>query len=629
MIENKNRTQEEAKSIQVAEESREMDWKSKSFMGSMFMGDLDVDLSYPFPTQSVEDREAGDHVIERFEAWAKDNLDGDAIDKAQEIPPHVWKGLAELGLFGIKIDKEYGGLGLSQTNYVRILGAVAKYCGSTAATLSAHQSIGVPQPLKLFGTEEQKKKWLPRIAKGELSAFALTEPGAGSDPASMTTEALKQADGSWIINGEKLWCTNGTLADLYVVMARTTSDDGRKGITAFVVEGRSEGLEVVHRCRFLGIRAIENGLIRFRNVKVPAENVILGEGKGLKLALTTLNDGRLGIPAVAAFVSKDVLDFSASWAKSRVQWGKAVGSHEAGAQKLAEIAGQTYAMETLALYGAALSDRHSVDIRMEAATAKMWNSERSWEVADTAFQLRGGRGFETEKSVEGRGEVGFPMERVLRDTRINRIVEGTTDVMHLFIAREALDGHLRNAGGLFKKGATLWDKVKTVGKCALIYPKWYVKNVVGSIFDKFFKFDDRIAQQLNWTERNTRRLALTLFHQMLLRGPKLEMRQLILARLVDIGAELAVMALVASRLQTEKDRKDANFTHNMTVMEHFFKSRRAVVERLFSDVWDNADLEATRAAGAVMARAGDLPQPSGSELPALERKYCSDFTAKN
>ena len=474
MIENKNRTSEEAKSIQVAEESRELDWKSKSFMGSMFMGDLDIDLAYPFPEQSEEDRKAGDDVIAAFESWARDNLDGDAIDKAQEIPPHVWKGIADLGLFGIKIPKEYGGLGLSQTNYVRILGAVAKYCGSTAATLSAHQSIGVPQPLKLFGTEEQKKKWLPRIAKGELSAFALTEPGAGSDPASMVTEAVKQADGTWVINGEKLWCTNGTLADLYVVMARTVSEDGRKGITAFVVEGRTEGLEVVHRCRFLGIRAIENGLIRFRNVKVPAENVILGEGKGLKLALTTLNDGRLGIPAVAAFVSKDVLDFSASWAKSRVQWGKSVGHHEAGAQKLADIAGQTYAMETLALYGAALSDRHNVDIRMEAATAKMWNSERSWEVADTAFQLRGGRGFETEKSVNDRTEVGFPMERVLRDTRINRIVEGTTDVMHLFIAREALDGHLRNAGGLFKKGATFLDKLKVVGKCALIYPKWYL-----------------------------------------------------------------------------------------------------------------------------------------------------------
>jgi len=626
MIENKNRTSEEAKSIQVAEESRELDWKSKSFMGSMFMGDLDIELSYPFPEQSVADREAGDEIIARFDAWAKDNLDGDAIDKAQEIPPHVWKGIAELGLFGIKIPKEYGGLGLSQTNYVRILGAVAKYCGSTAATLSAHQSIGVPQPLKLFGTEEQKKKWLPRIAKGELSAFALTEPGAGSDPASMVTEAVKQPDGSWIINGEKLWCTNGTLADLYVVMARTVSDDGRKGITAFVVEGRSEGLEVVHRCRFLGIRAIENGLIRFRNVKVPAENVILGEGKGLKLALTTLNDGRLGIPAVAAFVSKDVLDFSASWAKSRVQWGKAVGNHEAGAQKLAEIAGQTYAMETLALYGAALSDRHNVDIRMEAATAKMWNSERSWEVADAAFQLRGGRGFETEKSVEGRGEVGFPMERVLRDTRINRIVEGTTDVMHLFIAREALDGHLRNAGGLFKKGATLWDKIKVIGKCALIYPKWYISNVVGSIFDKFDKFDDNLSRHLSWVDGYTRRLALTLFHQMLLRGPKLEMRQLILARLVDIGAELAVMALVASRLQTEKDRKDPNFSRNMTVMEHFFKSRRGVVKRLFSEVWDNADLEATVAANAVMERAEMLPRRGETDLPAIERKFCSDYT---
>ena len=628
MIENKNRTSEEAKSIQVAEESRELDWKSKSFMGSMFMGDLDINLAYPFPEQSDEDRKAGDDVFTSFESWAHDNLDGDAIAKAQEIPPHVWKGIADLGLFGIKIPKEYGGLGLSQTNYVRILGAVAKYCGSTAATLSAHQSIGVPQPLKLFGTEEQKKKWLPRIAKGELSAFALTEPGAGSDPASMVTEAVKQADGSWVINGEKLWCTNGTLADLYVVMARTVSEDGRKGITAFVVEGRSEGLEVVHRCRFLGIRAIENGLIRFRNVKVPAENVILGEGKGLKLALTTLNDGRLGIPAVAAFVSKDVLDFSASWAKSRVQWGKAVGAHEAGAQKLADIAGQTYAMETLALYGAALSDRHSVDIRMEAATAKMWNSERSWEVADTAFQLRGGRGFETEKSVEDRGEVGFPMERILRDTRINRIVEGTTDVMHLFIAREALDGHLRNAGGLFKKGATLWDKVKTIGKCALVYPRWYIGNLVGPIFEKFSKFDDGVSQHLSWAEQQTRNLALTLFHQMLLRGPKLEMRQLILARLVDIGAELAVMALVASRLQTEKDRKDPNFSYNMTIMEHFFKSRRAVVERLFFEVWNNADLEATAAANAVMERADMLPHRGETELVAIDRKFCSDYTGR-
>lgn len=623
MIENKNRTQDEAKSIQVAEESREMDWKSKSFMASMFMGELDLSLASPFPLQSKEDREIGDTVIKKVKEWADENLDGNAIDKAQNIPAHVWKGLAELGLFGIKIPKEYGGLGMSQTNYMRIIGTVANYCGSTAATLSAHQSIGVPQPLKLFGTEEQKKKYLPRIAAGELTAFALTEPGAGSDPANMVTTAVKQEDGSWVLTGEKLWCTNGTLADLYVVMARTVSSDGRKGITAFVVEGKWEGVEVVHRCRFLGIRAIENGLIRFNGVKIPAENVILGEGKGLKLALTTLNDGRLGIPAVAAFTSKEILAFSSSWAKTRAQWGKEIGRHEAGAQKLAEIGALSYAMETFALYGAAMSDRHDVDIRMEAAAAKMWNSERSWELTDTALQLRAGRGFETEESLNARGEVGFPMERALRDTRINRIVEGTTDIMHLFLAREALDGHLKNAGGLFRKGS-LWDKLKVVGKCALIYPTWYLKTWVGGAFRAFSDFDYDLRDHLSWIDSQTRRLARTLFHQMVLKGPKLEMRQGILGRLVDIGAELAVMALVVSRHQGERASGDLK---NKEVVEYFLTQRKIFVQGLFDAVTNNADKEAVAAANALMTSAEELPKVIQDPLTAKEREFCSDYSS--
>jgi alkylation response protein AidB-like acyl-CoA dehydrogenase len=623
MIENKNRTQDEAKSIQVAEESRELNWKSKSFMASMFMGELDLSLASPFPLQSKEDREIGDEIISKVKSWADKNLDGDAIDKAQEIPAHVWKGLADLGLFGIKIPKEYGGLGMSQTNYMRIIGTIASYCGSTAATLSAHQSIGVPQPLKLFGTEEQKQKYLPRIAAGELTAFALTEPGAGSDPANMITTAVKQNDGSWVLTGEKLWCTNGTLADLYVVMARTVSESGKKGITAFVVEGKWEGVEVVHRCRFLGIRAIENGLIRFNNVKIPAENVILGEGKGLKLALTTLNDGRLGIPAVAAFTSKDILAFSASWAKTRSQWGKHIGNHEAGAQKLADIAALSYAMETFALYGAAMSDRHDVDIRMEAAAAKMWNSERSWELTDTALQLRAGRGFETESSLNARGELGFPMERALRDTRINRIVEGTTDIMHLFLAREALDGHLKNAGGLFRKGG-LWDKIKVVGKCALIYPGWYLKTWFGSTFSLFLSFDYDLRDHMKWIDGKTRSLARTLFHQMILKGPKLEMRQGILGRLVNIGAELAVMALVASRHQGERSSGDLK---NKEIVEFFLTQRRIVVDALFSAVTNNADKEAVAAANAIMFTAEEFPREATSPLPAIEREFCSDFTS--
>jgi hypothetical protein len=265
---------------------------------------------------------------------------------------------------------------------------------------------------------------------------------------------------------------------------------------------------------------------------------------------------------------------------------------------------------------------------MEAATAKMWNSERSWEVADTAFQLRGGRGFETDRSVDGRGEVGFPMERVLRDTRINRIVEGTTDIMHLFIAREALDGHLRNAGGLFKKGASLWDKLKVVGKCALIYPTWYLKTWVGSLMSPFLNYDGELRDQLEWIESEVRRLGRTLFHQMVLKGPKLEMRQLILARLVDIGAELAVMSLVAARLQTEIDRKDAKSSTNMIVMRYFFASRRQYVERLFNEVWSNADEEASAAANEVMSLADHLPRTGEVDLPATDRKFCSDYTLR-
>lgn len=620
MIENKNRTKDEAKSIEVAEESREFDWKSKSFMASMFMGELDLTLATPFPFQSEEDKNIGDEILAKIDAWAKDNLDGDAIDKAQEIPAHVWKGLAELGLFGIKIPKEYGGLGMSQTNYMRIIGKVATYCGSTAATLSAHQSIGVPQPLKLFGTEEQKKKYLPRIAAGELTAFALTEPNAGSDPANMSTFAEKQEDGSWVLNGEKLWCTNGTLADLYVVMARTPDVNGKKQITAFIVEAKWEGVDILHRCRFLGIRAIENGLIRFNNVKIPAENVILGEGKGLKLALTTLNDGRLGIPAVAAFTSKDLLQFSAGWAKTRNQWGKLIGEHEAGAQKLADIAALSYAMETFALFGAAMSDRHDVDIRMEAAAAKMWNSERSWELTDTALQLRAGRGFETEASLVQRGEAAFPIERALRDTRINRIVEGTTDIMHLFLAREALDEHLRNAGGLFKK-VSIFEKIKIVAKCAVTYPMWYL----GTFFNQapLNGFDLDLQAHLSWVDDHVRRLARTLFHQMILKGPKLEMRQGILGRLVDIGAELAVMALVACRSQAERRNGDRT---NDSIVEYFLTQRKLVVNHLFSLVHNNADLEAVAAAKSILANTEPLIS-SSLKLEAKKREFASDYSS--
>ena len=628
MIENKNRNAEEARSIQVAEESRELDWKSKSFIASLFMGDLDLRSADPFPEQPAEDRAIGDAICARVDAWCQANLDGEAIDAAEEIPANVWKGLADLGLFGIKIPKKYGGLGMSQTNYLRILSVVGRYCGSTTATLSAHQSIGVPQPLKLFGTDAQKAKYLPRFAKGEVSAFALTEPSVGSDPANMATTAELSADGThWILNGEKLWCTNGVVADVIVVMARTPSiqKNGRevKQITAFIVETDWDGVDVVHRSRFMGLRAIENGVLRFRDVRVPVDNVLGGVGQGLKLALTTLNDGRLSMPALAAVGAREVADFSARWSKSRVQWGKAVGEHEAGADKLAFVAATAYATEAFAWFCTALCDKGDVDIRMEAASAKLYNTELYWQAVDTGLQLRGGRGFETSASLAARGEANFPIERMMRDARINRIIEGTSDIMHLFLAREALDKHLQLAGPLLKKGP-LGGKVGALLKCAGYYPLWYLKLLVGGLFRSFSGFDPKLASALRGVDRRTRKLARALFHRMVLMGPKLEMRQLTLARIVDIGVELGVMALVACRAQQEIRTGNRQ---NLDVALYWLEARALVVDRLFDELSQNVDAAARAVSKRLCAEAEPLPEVDGRHLSAIDRDRGRDLTS--
>ncbi len=631
IIENKNRNAAEDASIAVAENARELDWKSKSFMASMFMGELDTSMCFPFPEQNEQDKAIGDDICAKVDAWAGNGgIDGEAIDREQIIPAPVFKGLNDLGLFGIKIPKEYGGLGLSQTNYMRILSTLARHCGSVSATLSAHQSIGVPQPLKLFGTAEQKTKFLPRFANGEISAFALTEPSVGSDPANMVTEATKNDDGTWTLNGEKLWCTNGVIADVIVVMAKT-GENVRGGrttnrISAFIVETKSAGVDILHRCEFMGIRAIENGVVRFTNVQVPGENIIWGEGKGLRLALTTLNDGRLGIPAIAADSGNAAADFCAQWGKSRHQWGKNIGDHEAGAAKLAFISGTAFAMDCMASFGAALSDRGDTDIRMEAAAAKLYNSEKSWELADKALQFRAGRGFETATSLEARGENAFPIERGLRDARINRIVEGTTDVMHLFLAREALDKHLSLAANLFSKKATMGQKLGTVVKAGLFYATWYPKLWLGGLFKSHAGFKGEWRSSVKWIDARCRKLARTLFHQMALNGPKLEMKQLTLARIVDIGTELAVMALVASRAQ---GMANAGNTAELGRARFFLADAKIRVDHLFAGISKNTDKQARKLALELMEQVEALPESKRMSdlLEPLPREFGSDLTS--
>lgn len=591
--------------MEMAEAARE-EFQFPSFTAEMFRGNFRFDLLHPYPVQDPEDKKVGDDLIEQIREVLDRTVDPILIDETGEYPQEALEAFAKIGVFGMKVPKEYGGLGLSQWNYGRVLSFIGSYCQSTTTWVSAHQSIGVPQPLKLFGTKEQKKEFLPQFAAGKISAFALTEPDVGSDPAKMATTATPSEDGSYyLINGQKLWCTNGPDSDLMVVMAQTPPllKNGReiKQISCFIVDTKSPGVEVVHRCKFMGLKGLSNGLIFFTNVKVPASNIIGKPGQGLKIALTTLNAGRLGIPAASAGGAKRLMLDCEDWVNNRVQWGVPIGKHQSIAKKISNMAADTFAMESLVYLACSFADKENADIRLEAAAAKYFCTETVWRLFDEYLQVRGGRGFETDMSLYQRGERPSLVNRFLRDSRVGRIFEGSTEVMHLIMAREAMDTHFKLVMPLLDpKPGQKESKFSLVWKAFKFYAAWYPKVWMPASSNFGVKHLNGVNREhLAFAASTSKKLARTLFHTMGRFQKKLEYEQLLLGNFVDIGVDLIVMGCVLANAERISSQ-NPNDTTAQELADLFCKNARERIANNFRQVKNNHNSSFTKVGKSFM-----------------------------
>ncbi len=425
----KNISEKDRKQIEQAQEMLGPDPETMGFVKNLFWGNYRSDLMTPFPVVSAEETARCDQMLAELDDYLRKEHPSAEIDQTQQIPDWCIKRLFEMGIMGMIVPREYGGGGFGVTSYNRVLERIGMFCGSTAVLVSAHQSIGCGA-LTLFGTEEQKQYWLPKVSLDTLSAFCLSEPNVGCDAAGQETRCEVTEDGEhYILNGEKKWATSGALAGMFTVMCKQKMTDPKTGkvkdrVSALICTPDMEGVEITSRNRSkCGIRGTWQARMTFKNVKVPRRNLLHQEGRGLNVALTCLNWGRCTLSAGMVGAGKAAFEQAMKWAKYRHQFDRAIGEFELVREKLAYISAMCYAMDAMLYMTTGIVDREDEDIMLETAICKVFCSEMGFACCDEALQIMGGEGYMTENVVE----------RLWRDSRINTIVEGANQVMHTFV----------------------------------------------------------------------------------------------------------------------------------------------------------------------------------------------------
>ncbi|HKN47672.1 MAG TPA: acyl-CoA dehydrogenase family protein [Candidatus Polarisedimenticolia bacterium] len=523
----------------------------KSFMKSLFSGRLEAGMVFPYPRRDTEADETLRLVLESFRGFAKDHLDGGAIDRRGTFPIEVVQGLKELGMLGMTIPEPYGGSGLSITSYCRLMEEVCRHCAATATIIGAHLGIG-SKGIVLFGSDEQKKRLLPAVARGDLlCAYALTEPTSGSDAAALKTRAVRDpARRVWVMNGSKRFITNGGHAGLFTVFARTEVG-GKDAISAFIVTKDMPGVSTGKEEEKLGLKGSSTTDLILENVPVPEENLLGEPGRGFKYAMEILNDGRLSLAAGAVGGAKELLALSVGAARERRQFGRPIAEFEMIRDKIAEMMTGTYAAESMVYLTAALAERHDVDYSIESALCKIFSSENAWKVVNQAVQIAGGNGFIRD----------YPYERYLRDCRINMIFEGTNEILRVFVA---LAGMQTLGEELQKVGRALRDPIAQIG----VLSEFAVKKIRQAISDERFpEIEPPLQKTAVRAARFAEALSTTAEKAIRRFGKGIVEREFVQERLAEAAGDLYALVACLSRASTrvkevgaEKARRDILLT---------------------------------------------------------------------